>query len=389
MTASSGTYFAQITDIHVGNNNLNGEAAKRHLATALDEIASFAPQPACILATADLVCSGRRDELQEYAEIVAGATLPVHALPANHDLWGEEGSAAWQELIGPEHQAVELNGVTVLMFPDIRRKPEGGWHARVTPEHLEWLEEELGRRPPGSCVVAFHGPILEQDGNWHDNWRDGNAEEFLGLMRAHDVAALLTGHWHRVNEWEVRGVRLINCGSLVGWQWTGIPPYHSFPVRAGYALYHWQAGKLRWFWRELFGQEVRPQVQVNAVRIGPLHTGGPRPQVRPIEVFTRVRIEAHTCAPGTGVDGVEWSVTRGDWRPMQRTFNGLWQEWEADLDPADFRAGEQVLVVRATVGDRVGAYDAVPIHLAESHSPPLCAAVARRETVFELFYLPE
>jgi len=31
----------------------------------------------------------------------------------------------------------------------------------------------------------------------------------------------------------------------------------------------------------------------------------------------------------------------------------------------------------------------VPIHLAEGRSPPLCAAVARRETVFELFYLPE
>ena len=389
MTTEDGTYFAQITDIHVGNNNLNGEAAKRNLAVALDEIASLTPTPACILATADLVCSGGRGELEEYVGIAAAAKLPVHALPANHDLWGEPDSVAWQELIGPERQAVDLEGLTVLMFPDIQRKPEGGWHALVTDEHLGWLEEELGKRPSGTCVVAFHAPILEQDGDWHDNWRDSNADAFLDVMRAHRVQALITGHWHRVNEWEVGGVRLINCGSLVGWQWTGIPPYHSFPVRAGYALYHWHGGQLRWFWRELFGQEVRPAVQLNAVRICSLHTGGPRPQVRPIEVFTRVPIQAHTCAPGMRVDQVEWSVTRGDWRPMQQTFNGLWQEWEADLDPADFRAGEHVFTVRASVDGRISAYDAVPIHLSEGRSPPLCAAIARRETVFELFYLPE
>jgi len=389
MPEASDVYFAQITDVHVGNNNLNGEAAKRHVKWALAEIADLEPQPRCILATADMVCSGRRDELEEFAQLVAGARVPIHALPANHDLWGEEGLAAWQELVGPVGKTVELEDLRLVLFQDIRRKPEGGWQARLPAEQIAWLDEQLGAWPKGRSAVAFHAPILEEAGDYHDNWRQSNAPEFLALLRKHAVQAMITGHWHRINEWTVGGVRLINAGSLVGWQWTGIPPYYSFPVRPGYVLYRWRDGELTWFWRELASQECRPPVQVNLVWVGPVHTGGPRPQVRPPEIFTRVGLKGHTCAPGRAVEAVEWSLVNGQWQTMRQASDGTWQDWEAELDPHDFRAGEQVLAVRAVVDGRPQAYDAVPVFLSEANSPPLVAAQPRRETVFELFYLPE
>ena len=55
MTEQPGVYFAQFTDVHVGNNNLNGEAAKRYVRWALDEAESLTPRLKCILVTADLV----------------------------------------------------------------------------------------------------------------------------------------------------------------------------------------------------------------------------------------------------------------------------------------------------------------------------------------------
>ena len=388
-TPNDSVYFAQISDIHVGNNTLNGEAAKRHLRGALAEIAALQPQPRCILATADLVCSGRRAELEEYRGLVAEAALPIHALPANHDLWGETGDAVWQELIGPLRQVIDVGDLRLILLQDIQRQAEGGWRAEVPPAEMAWLNAQLAAWPRGRCVVAIHAPILRGAEGFHDVWRHGNAEAFLTLLREHQVLALLTGHWHRVNEWRIEGVRVINAGALVGWQWTGIPPYYSFPVRAGYMLHHYADGGLRSFWRELVSQENRPAVQANLVWIGPVHTGGPRPQVRPAEVFSRVRLRAQTCALGQPVEAVEWSLVQGQWQAMTKGFSGLWEEWEADLDPRAYRGGEMVLAIRAIRQGKPAAYDAVPVRLAEASSPPLTAAQAGRETVFELYYLPE
>ncbi|OGV67004.1 MAG: hypothetical protein A3K19_29555 [Lentisphaerae bacterium RIFOXYB12_FULL_65_16] len=382
-------YFAQITDIHVGENNLNGAAARRNLAVALEEIAALSPTPACILATADLACCGRRAELEQYVSIAKSSKLPIHALPANHDLWGERDDAVWTELLGPCRQTVDVGDLRLVLFQDLQRKPGGGWHARVDPEMAAWLESQLAAWPNGKSAVVFHAPILEEAGDYHDNWKGTNAPEFLELMRRHEVQALITGHWHRVNEWRIGGVRLINSGALCGWQWTGIPPYWSFPVRAGYMLYSFDGQTLRSFWRELYSQEMRPEVQVNLVWVGPVHTGGPRPQVRPAEVFSRLTLTAHTCRLGGPVDAVEWSLCNGQWLPMRCTYHGIWQEWQAELDPHQFRAGEQVLSVRALLNGTPKSYDAVPVRLAEASSPPLCAAIAGREQVFELFYTPK
>jgi len=388
MSRQRGLYFAQFTDVHTGNNNLNGEAAKGYLRWALDEVEGLDPRPECILVTADLVCSGRRDELEQWAGLVSGCTLPLLALPANHDLWGEEGDATWRELVGPTRQVVDVGDLRIAMFQDIKRTTDG-WGASLSDADAAWLDEQLAGWPRGRSVVAFHAPILEEAGDFHGNWAGSNAPQFLELLRKHEVLAMVTGHWHRVNEWSVGGVRLINTGALAGWQWTGIAPYWSFPVRPGYRLFHYHEGELRSFWRELASQECRPAVQANVVWLGPVHTGGPRPQVRPAEVFTRVPIHVHTCSLSHEVERVEWSLCNGDWRPMERGFDGIWQEWQAELDPHEFRTGDQVLAVRAVADSRPMAYDAVPLRLAEASSPPLAAAIARQETVFELFYQPK
>jgi len=55
---------------------------------------------------------------------------------------------------------------------------------------------------------------------------------------------------------------------------------------------------------------------------------------------------------------------------MTRGFDGLWQEWEALLDPAEVRTGSRLLAVRAVRGGRPVAYDAVPVSVSEDRSPP-------------------
>ena len=385
------TLFAQITDIHVGKNNINGDAARRLLQQALEEIASFEPKPECVVATADLVCAGKREELEEFADIACDSPVPIYALPANHDLWGEPDDAAWLDLIGPTRRTVDLPNLRLVLIQDIRRKPDGdGWHAHLPPDQLEWFADQLDGRKDAPVIAAFHAPILPEGDDWHDTWSGSNAGEVLDVLRDANVTAAITGHWHRVNEWTVRGVRIVNVGALVGWQWTGMPPYNAFPVRSGYMLYHLdERGTLRSFWREIGIMEERPSVQVSLVRVADVHTGGPRPQVRPPHILGRARLLVQTCAPGGSVDAVEWSIHARDWRPMRRGFCSVWEEWEADLDPIDFRAGRHILSVRALRDGRPVAYDAVPIFLPEYRTPPHTLAFADTEMVFELFYTPD
>jgi len=146
---------------------------------------------------------------------------------------------------------------------------------------------------------------------------------------------------------------------------------------------------LRAFWRELGRQEQFGRDQVSIVRIGNVHVGGPRPQVCPPHVFTSVPFTVQTCSPAGAPEQVQWSIARGQWRPMTRGFDGLWQEWEALLDPAEVRTGSRVLAVRAVRGGRPVAYDAVPVSVSEDRSPPPMPVAPGREQVFELFYPPE
>lgn len=385
MEKTPGVVFAQLTDVHVGNNTLNGEAAKRNLRAALAELATLDPVPGCVLVTADLVCSGRRDELEAFCALVADTPLRLVPVPANHDLWGESDDSAWRELLGPTRQVVDLDGLRVVSFQDMERQPDGAWKSHLAPEQLAWIDEQLAAAGNRATVAAFHGPLLREGADYRDSWRHSNADEFLSVLARHRVLAAVTGHWHRSAAWTVEGVRMITTGALVGWQWTGIPPFYSFPTRPGYRLFHVHGRRLRTFWRDLGSQEMLHRDQVSLVHVGGVHTGGPRPQVRPVRVSASVRLHAQTWTGAEPITAVEWSCKGGDWHPLERTGSGPWADWTAQLEWDEVRSGAHVCVVRALRDNRPVAYDAVPLRLVEADSPAAATALPEPEQVFERF----
>ena len=385
-------YFAQLTDIHIGQS-LNPTEAAANLKWALAELEAFSPKPEIILATADLVCAGKRSELQEYSALVEGYQIPIYALPANHDLWGESNEDAWLDIIGQLRQGFSINGVHFVLWNETQRDANGGWVAELRKEQREWFESELDMASGKPVIVAQHCPPLSVNGSYHDRWKNSNADELLELLSQHNILAVITGHWHRNSEWQAGGIRVINTGALCGWQWNGTPPHYCFPLRPGYRLFYFDGENLRTFWRDgSYWHTPAPEVQITLVNIGGAHTGGPRPQVRTIDIYADTKLEVATYAVKTEITKVEWSLTQGDWHPMECTFQGLWSEWQAELDPLEFRAiGEQTCIVRAEGANGViKAYDAVPIRLAERECAPTISSAtsAGPEKVFELFYLP-
>ncbi|MBC7287948.1 MAG: hypothetical protein H5T86_07870, partial [Armatimonadetes bacterium] len=236
-------------------------------------------------------------------------------------------------------------------------------------------------------------PLLPTGEDFHDVWAGSNGREALELFNRHGVLAAITGHWHRVGEWQAHGLRVINTGALVGWQWTGIPPHYCFPVRPGYRLFWFGGGWLRTFWREgSYWMKEAPRAQVWLEWIGEVHTGGPRPQVRSATVSAPTRLVAKAFVLGGRVEAVEFSAARERWESMEPVFEGLWSEWEISLDPSRLRpGGPYPLCVRAVVDGKVAAYDAVPVSIAERESGVLAPSPATPgpEFVWELFYKPD
>lgn len=387
------TYFAQFTDLHVGERGLNSREAAWNLAWALDEVAALQPRPEAIVVTGDLVCGGTRAELETYRRLVSLSQLPVHALPANHDRWGEEDDAAWTELVGPLRQRVDVGELVVLLWDDVIRDGEARWPARLGEEQRRWLEAQVraaGQRP---IIVAHHVPILPVNGDYHDKWAGSDANEVVRLLQGYGVVATITGHWHRTGEWRVGGLRVITTGALCGWQWTGVPPHLCFPTRPGYRLFCYRDGELHTFWREgSYWQQPAPVAQVTLESVGGVHTGGPRPQVRPPTVTGCVELVAKSFVMGGDAQAVEWSFRRGEWQAMRRTWRGLWDEWQAQVDTRQLRPwGPYTLAVRLIVDGRTVAVDAVPVTVAERDASPFSAAAALpgAEMVWAMFYPPD
>jgi hypothetical protein len=279
-------------------------------------------------------------------------------------------------------------------------KPHEGWHAKIGREDFEWLAAGLKDWTPRPAILAFHVPILQlSDGTYVDVWRRANVAELLDFIFHHNVLALITGHWHRNMEWPVvlrngKSVRLISTGTLLGQQWNETPPHYWLPTRPGYKLFCLSGGELRCFWKDL-----RAPSQVNLVWVGPVHTHGPRPQVRMPIVHSEVRLIAQAYAGRDEILSVEFGVAsqtlvigyqtkwkvRG-WSKMTRSLDLMWSDWHGDLDPTGIEPGDYALMVRATLKFGGTAYDVVPVRISGKDSP--VPAEPGFEQIFDLYYLP-
>jgi len=389
-------YFAQVTDPHVGSKfSFCSEEATRNLHWALKDLASLNPCPALVLVTGDLVCVGTSDELREYRELIKGSPIPLYHLAGNHDIANSDAENTWKKIIGPLMQSTTVGELQFLLWKDMHYE-KGVWRSQATPEQMEWIKEQLSTWAPNPTIIAFHNPIQQVGGTYINEWKGSNTDKLLSLFTENNVIAMVTGHLHWNGEWMVNGIPLITTGPLCGWQWNDTPPHYTFPIRPGYRLFCFENGVIRSFWRDgpYYGanEAVATGEQVTLVKIGSAHTGGPRPQVRLIDVFGKVRLLAKAYSPKGRIVKVEWRLVKGEWHPMKRTFQGIWSEWEAELDPAEFHTpADYICVVRAESAEGSKAYDAVPIRLNDSASSGSAYTPSQEERrmLFEPFDLPE
>ena len=119
------------------------------------------------------------------------------------------------------------------------------------------------------------------------------------------------------------------------------------------------------------------RVQISLTHFGKADTGGPRPIVRPMYVFDKTTISAQSFSQHLDVVDVSWSIFNDEWHPMEKVWNGIWSEWQAEFDPSSWRNGEYLCKVRATGADGSKYYDTVPVIISGPRNAPRV-----EETVF-------
>jgi len=194
----------QLSDCHVAADpgaDYRGQNADRNLSAVLTAVEGW--QPDLILLTGDVSEDASRPSYQRVSERLAKTSVPVLALPGNHDdpqvMQDFFPTGPWN---GP-HVTVAGNWRLILLDSTERKRISG-----LLDQHsLDWLESEL--QSHGEChhLVALHHQPVEVDAPWIDKYRLESPEPFLRLVeRAASVRCVTWGHVHqdfRMCRWDV------------------------------------------------------------------------------------------------------------------------------------------------------------------------------------------
>jgi 3',5'-cyclic AMP phosphodiesterase CpdA len=223
----------QITDTHFGERD-HIERTQR----LVEHINRLPYEIACVVHTGDIFA----DNITDPGVLGAGlSTLrrlkpPLHLLPGNHDILQkdlEKTAAAYTQRIGPLIHAAEYHGVVfVLAYTE----PLALEFAVSGYEPLAQLELALTRSAGKPIILFHHRPAVD------DYYESAQAPAWSGparaglerLLDAHDVKAVITGHFHR-DELHWVGGRPVFAAPPVAGYWGR---------QAGFRLYEYRDGRL-------------------------------------------------------------------------------------------------------------------------------------------------
>jgi predicted phosphodiesterase len=233
--AASGTrfYFVQISDTHFGERD-HLERTRR----LVEQINRLPYDIACVVHTGDIFADNITDTkvLDEGLAVLGRLKAPLHLLPGNHDILQndlERTMSAYTRRVGPLIHAAEYHGV-VLLFA--YTEPLALGFEVKDHDTLRELEAALARSAGKPIILFHHRPSVDDyyEHAMHPGWGEQARARLETLLSAHDVKAVITGHFHR---------------DELHWS-GGIPIFAAPPVagywgrQAGFRLYEYRDGRL-------------------------------------------------------------------------------------------------------------------------------------------------
>jgi len=202
----------QFTDTHLLGTpgvEVRGVATDVTLVRCLAHARQRHPAPRALLLTGDLV----QDDRGGYARVrqnFAGAGVPVHCLPGNHD----SPADLREDLAGPPfvHElANRYDGWLVVMLDST---VAGANHGHLAAAEIARLDRALMQNADAYALVCLHHHPVPHGSPWLDALMLDNPGELFAVLARHPrVRGLLWGHVHQALD-GVRGrMRMIGTPS--------------------------------------------------------------------------------------------------------------------------------------------------------------------------------
>lgn len=191
--AQIGTFrFAQLTDIHLNQNNPNPtEDLLRSIAqiNATDSL-DF------VLVTGDLTEEGDNATLRKVKQCLDLLRYPYYTVMGNHETkWSESGCTMFAKIFGGERFSFFHKGIQFIGFntgPFMRMA-----FGHVKPQDISWIQSTIkDKKQP--VILVTHYPILEGD---VDNWY-----ELTDAVKPYNIRLFIGGHYHRNKQFTYDGI---------------------------------------------------------------------------------------------------------------------------------------------------------------------------------------
>jgi len=258
--------LAHLTDTHIQPEH----GAIDGFAQCLRHVQNLADKPQLIVTGGDLIMDGfaaddARTALQWELFTKAlkdNSGLRVEHTLGNHDIWGwnkSKSSTTGQERGWGKARALEVLGIArryhsydiggwhIVHLDSVHTDPKdaNGYIGKIDDEQMDWLKGDLAAVKPGMhTLVVSHIPILtttvlldtpEKDGAFRVSGGDMHTDSAVlrGLFeKSGHVRACISGHMHRIDRVDFRGIQYRCNGAVSGSWWRG-PNAEAFE---GYTL---------------------------------------------------------------------------------------------------------------------------------------------------------
>jgi 3',5'-cyclic-AMP phosphodiesterase len=198
-TTAGSLSFVQISDSHIGFSKEPNPSPHETLQSAIDQIKALPTPPAFVVHTGDVTHLSKPQEFDDAARIVAGVGRPVHYVPGEHDVIGDDGAAFFQKFNGSAERrwhSFDYEGTHFVALANVLNLQAGGL-GRLGTEQLEWLESDLkGRSASTPIVVLAHMPLWSVYPEW--GWGTDDAAQALAYLKRFGSVTVLNGHIHQV-----------------------------------------------------------------------------------------------------------------------------------------------------------------------------------------------
>lgn len=241
--------IAQISDTHImakGELLYGRLDSSINLGLVVRQIFQLDTLPDCVLLTGDLTDRGTPSAYEHLREILRPLTMPIYAIPGNHDR-RETMRAAFSDFEwmprspgAPIRYSFDIGRLRVCALDTLVEGQDSG---ALGADQLAWLDERLAEAGERPAIVMLHHPPVKSGIPSMDAMRLRSPGELGRVIERHaNVERVICGHLHRSMHVRWRGTTVSVAPSTVdqiflAFQRHTPPAAIAEPI--GFQLHYW------------------------------------------------------------------------------------------------------------------------------------------------------